>query len=178
MKKIIIILLIVLTLFGCSLSDTPASKVESYLDNYISLNDKVLSDLDEKVNEERLSQSNKNIYKQVLKRQYQNLKYEIKDESIDGNNANVTVKITVYDLYKSILESEYYLNNNENEFYGLDNVFNNDLYDKYRLDEMLKMNDTIEYEIVVDLIKEDNTWVIKEPKREILEKIHGLYEYV
>ncbi|MDD6272764.1 MAG: hypothetical protein PUA90_04530 [bacterium] len=177
MKKILSISLIVLSLFGCSLMDTPSSKVESYLNNYVSLEDEVLSDLDATIENEKLSENNKSIYKQVLKRQYQDLKYEIKDETIDGKNASVVVKITVYDLYKSNVNSEYYLNEHQDEFYTIDNTFDSDLYDKYKLDEMLKIKDTIDYEITFDLVKEDNTWVIKEPSREVLEKLHGLYNY-
>ena len=100
MKKLILISFLVLMLFGCSLMETPSSKVEEYLDNYNSLNDDVLSNLDTTVEDENLSEDNKTIYKQVLKRQYKDLKYEIKDEIIDGDNAQVVTKITVYDLLK------------------------------------------------------------------------------
>ena len=177
MKKLILISFLVLMLFGCSLMETPSSKVEEYLDNYNSLNDDVLSNLDTTVEDENLSEDNKTIYKQVLKRQYKDLKYEIKDEIIDGDNAQVITKITVYDLFKSQNNSENYLNEHQDEFLGLDNLFDNNLFDKYRLDEMLKMEDTVDYEITFELVKEDNTWKIKEPNREILEKLHGLYNY-
>ena len=52
-----------------------------------------------------------------------------------------------------------------------------DSYTKYRLEEMLKMNDTVDYEIKIRLNKEDDEWIIQNPDRETLEKIHGLYDY-
>ena len=42
---------------------------------------------------------------------------------------------------------------------------------------MLKMNDTVDYEIKIHLNKEDDEWIIQNPDRETLEKIHGLYDY-
>lgn len=177
MKKLLVIPFLVLTLFGCSLNETPTSKVEAYLNNYVSLSDTVLTDLDTTVSGENLSDKNKSIYKEVLKRQYENLKYEIKDETINGDKANVKVKIKVYDLYKSTNESQKYRDEHLEDFNDDAGVFDSEKFSKYRLDEMLKMNDTIEYEVTFDLEKKDNTWVLQEPSREVLEKLHGLYNY-
>lgn len=176
MKKIIIVFIMLLSFTGCSLSNTPKSKVESYLNNYNSLGEDVIADMESKVAEENLSKENRNIYKKVLTRQYEDLKYEIKDEVIDGDNATVTVKLTVYDLYKSTQNSLVYLNNNQNEFFE-NNAFSDELYNKYKLNEMLKMNDTIDYEVKFNLNKKDNEWILENPDRATLEKMHGLYNY-
>lgn len=177
MKKIAIIILGILLFYGCNLTNTPTSVVEKYLDDYISLNDNVLENMEMTILDENLSSENRDIYKEVLSRQYENLKYEIKDESINGEDASVLVKISVYDLYKSMNDSTTYMNENYDEFVDDNNMFNQDMFTEYQLNNMLIANDIVEYEITFNLAKKDGNWVLKEPNRETLEKIHGLYNY-
>lgn len=178
MKKIITGILLIIFLTACSMSNTPKSKVEIYMNQFNSLTESVKKDLETTVASENLSQSNKDIYRKVLERQYENLKYTIKDEQINGDNATVTVKITVYDFYKSNVNAEKYYNENQEEFMTENKTaIDVDSYTKYRLKEMLKMNDTVDYEIKIHLNKDDGEWVIQNPDRETLEKIHGLYDY-
>ncbi len=177
MKKIVLLIIsFVLLLSGCSMSNTPSGKVESFLNNYISMSDSVIADLESKVNVEKLSNNNKSIYRDVLTRQYKDLKYEIKDESINGDTAIVKAKITVYDLFKVEKDSLNYANENQKEFL-VDGSYNEDVFNEYRLNEMMKTNDTVSYEIDFYLNKKDNEWILQEPDRITLEKIHGLYNY-
>lgn len=178
MKNILKSILVVFMLTACSLSNTPKTKVDIYLSQYNSLTENVKKDLEVSVSGENLSNDNKDIYRKVLERQYQNLKYKIKDEQINGDNATVTVQITVYDFYKSNKNAENYYNEHMDEFVT-DNGTTIDMesYTKYRLNEMLKTTDTIDYEIKFNLTKEDNEWTIQSPDRVTLEKIHGLYDY-
>ena len=83
MKKIIVLVMMVLSLLGCNMSNTPSNEVERYLDNFNNLSDEVIMDVDSKVSMEELNNENKEIYKKVLLRQYENMKYEITDESIE-----------------------------------------------------------------------------------------------
>lgn len=175
MKKILIVLMITI-LSACSLSNTPVSKVELFLNNYINLTEDVKEDLETKVSLENLNDSNKDIYREVLTRQYNNLKYTIKDESIDGNKATVKVNISVYDLYRVSKDTENYMKENIEEFQN-NNIFSQELYNTYKLNEMLKYNEKVDYEITFNLTKEDGTWILNEPDRVVLEKIHGLYNY-
>lgn len=177
MKKLLTIAFFVIMLFGCNLTNTPSNKVSQYLDNFNQLSDDVILDVESKVSNENLSNSNKDIYKKVLSRVYQDMKYEIKDESINGDKAIVTVKITVYDLYKSKEESDIYMNENTSEFYKTDNTFDSNLYDEYRLNKMLNQTETVDYEITFNLNKKDGEWVLDIPDRVMLEKLNGLYNY-
>ena len=176
MKKIIVFVLI-LVLFSCNFSNTPRDRVEEYLSSYNSLSDAVVLDIDTKVAGEDLSKENKEIYKKVLLRQFENMKYEIKDESISGDKATVLVKITVFDLYRADKESNMYMNENQSEFYNVNNLFDDDLYNEYRLKKMLEASDKIEYEVKFYLNKKDDKWTLIEPNRDVLEKMHGLYNY-
>ena len=173
MKKIFKVILLSLMLTACSMSNTPKSKVEIYLNQFNSLSENVKKDLETSVASENLSDSNKDIYRKVLERQYENIKYTIKDEQINGDNATVTVQITVYDFYKSNKNAETYYDEHTDEFMTSNGTtIDIEKYNKYRLDEMLKMNETVDYEIKFYLNKEDVEWVIQNPDRTTLEKIH------
>ncbi len=177
MKKIIIFIVSLFLVVGCSCSnDLAADAVEKYLNDYKGLTDDVLKDIDKLVDNEDLNDKEKEIYKEVLKRQYRNLSYTIENESYDGDNANVTVKITVYDLHKVEKEAQDYLNNNEEEFLN-NGVYDSDKYLEYKLDKMKDTEDTTSYNIVFKTIKIDGKWQVEQPDEETLEKIHGIYNY-
>lgn len=177
MKKILLLVICcMLLLVGCGMN-TPKSKVEAYLNRYSSLSDDVKTDLETKVGAESLSIDNQKVYKEALTRQYQNMKYEIKDESIDGDKATVKVKLTVYDLYKVDRDSINYMNNNANEFYDDMNQFSEELFNKYRVNGMLTTNETVNYEVDFYLNKVNGEWILETPDRTTLEKIHGMYNY-
>ena len=177
MKKIIILLITSILLCACDMMDSPTLTVKQYLDNYNSLNENIVEDMESTIIKENLSSDNTSIYREVLKRQYKDLRYEIVDEKIEKDKSEVKVKVTVYDLYNSRVESENYMNDNQSEFMNEENIFDEERYMKYRLDEMLKTKNTITHDIVFNLTKVDKEWKIDEPSRETLEKIHGLYDY-
>jgi hypothetical protein len=176
MKKIIIILLTII-LCACSLTNSPSLKVKEYLDNFNNLDENVIEDMESAIIKENLSSSNTSIYREVLTKQYKDLKYEIVDEKINDDKSEVKVKVTVYDLYNSRVESENYMNENQSEFFNEENIFDEEKYMKYRLDEMLKTKNTITHDITFNLTKINDEWKIDNIDREALEKIHGLYDY-
>ena len=94
---------IVIVLFsGCSMDNTPTKRVENFLDNYKSQNDTVLNQLQEMVSSDTIMDENqRSRYSDIMKRQYKDMTYEIKDETIQGNNATVIAEIEVYDYYKT-----------------------------------------------------------------------------
>ncbi len=176
MKKILSILLIVFILVGCNMSNTPTKKVEEFLMSYQTLSDDVVSDLELSSEMENLSSTNKVTYMDVMQRNYKNLKYEITNEDVNGDEAVVTAKITVYDLYKTMKESNDYLTDNSTEF-EVNGVYDQNKYREYELDQMLKTNNTVDYTINFFLSKVDDEWVLNEPDNIIKEKIHGIYNY-
>ena len=167
MKKVvsvISILVISLIMVGCSCMKTTAKgAVESFLDQYRNLSSSVITDMDEVVDKEK---------------QYSDLKYEIIDESYDGDTAVVESKITVYDLYKVQKEATEYLNDNPNEFNDENGQYDSVKFMDYKLEQMKKNNDTVEYTIKFNLTKDENgNWQVTEISQDDLEKIHGIYNY-
>ena len=177
MKKLFLMLVSLFMVVGCSCSnDKAADAVEKYLNDYKGLGDTVLKDIDDLVEGEDLTDKGKETYKEVLKRQYRDLIYTIENEDYDGDTAKVTVKITVYDLYKAQKDASLYLSNHQDEFLT-DGEYDNNLYMEYKLEEMRNMKDTVSYNIVFYVTKTDGKWYVEQPDEEVLEKIHGVYNY-
>ena len=66
---------------------------------------------------------------------------------------------------------------NQESFLNEENIFDEERYMKYKLDEMLKTKNTITHDITFNLTKVNDEWEINNIDRETLEKIHGLYDY-
>ena len=180
MKKILMILTVfvsVILLSGCTMDNTPTKKVENFLNNYRNLDNSVTSQMDKMINTDNLmSADQKTAYGDVLKRQYQDLTYTIKDERIDGDNATVTAEIEVYDFYKVQTEANKYKTTHESEFMT-DNKFDEEKFMEYKLKQMMNTAERVEYTIDISLTKKDNEWTINELDKTTLEKIHGTYNY-
>lgn len=120
MKKFILCfscIMSIILLSGCSMGNTPTKKVEKFLDNYKNQDETVITQLKDMIDTDSLMNDNqKTTYSDIMKRQYEDLTYEIKDEVIDGDNATVTAEIEVYDYYKINKEAEDYYNSNKEEF--------------------------------------------------------------
>ncbi len=177
MKKYIIVLVTLLFLCACNMKGGPSLKVSEYLDSYNSISEKVIQDMEQSIQTENLSPDNTSLYREVLMKQYKDLKYDIVEENIDGNNAEVKVKITVYDLHNSKVESENYMNEHQDEFMNEENIFDEVKYMKYRLQNMFEVKDTITHDVKFNLTMVDDEWKINDIDRVTLEKIHGLYNY-
>ncbi len=128
MKKYIIIVITILFLCACSMKGAPSLKVSEYLNGYNSLSEAVIGDMETAIQAENLTTENTSLYREVLMKQYQNLKYDIVEENIEGNTAEVKVKITVYDLHNSKVESENYMNEHQDEFLNEENIFDEEKY--------------------------------------------------
>ena len=179
MKKkyllVISMLIMILGTFGCELMQiTPKKKVELLLSDYQNNNDMIISELNDYIKTIATDDSTFEEYKKVYLRQYQDLKYEIKDETIDGDHAKITAQIDVYDYYKADTEAKTFITNNPNEF------TNNGVYDSkkgilYRIESLSKTNDRVTYTITINLTKVNNEWTIDNLTEEDLEKIHGTF---
>ena len=161
---------------ACSLNNTPTSSVEKLLAKYNSNDEEILVELDDYVNDSDLTSEQSKKYKDIYLKQFKDMKYEIKNEKIDGDSAVVTVQVTVYDYYKADKEANDYLKTNPDEF-KKDGDYDKSLFTDYKLKQYSEVNDTVDYTIDFYLTKIDNKWEINELTKEQLEKIHGVYAY-
>lgn len=174
MKKFLLSLIGVVLLTGCGnmeIGNTPSKKVEDYFNKYQTLDKGVLSDLDTTLESDAsISADERKDYRDFMKKHYQDLTYEIKDETINGDSAIVEVEITVRDYSKTISDADAYKDENEGKF-------GDDLasFSAYRLEELKKVTDTVTYTLNITLNKKDDKWVMEQLSNEDLNKINGLY---
>ncbi len=182
MKKILIPIFFVslLLLGGCGekLNNTPTKQVEMFFMNYQTLNQKVISDLDNVLKDDNtMTESQKEKYKKIMKKHYKNLTYDIKDEVVNGDTAVVTVEIEVYDYSKVKASIDEYAKNHSDEFLDENNNYSQEKFIDYRLAELEKVNDKVKYTLDLNLTKVDDKWELNKISSLDEDKILGIYEY-
>ncbi len=179
MKKILIVFSI-LFFVGCSVldvSNTPTKKVEEYLNKFQILDKDVLDDLDKVIDSKtKLNDENKKEYRELIKKQYKDLQYSIKEERIDGDEAFVTAEIKVTDFTKIINEAEVYKRGHIDEFYN-EEIYNDNLYKKYLIDKLREAKDKVTYTIDFTVHKSNGKWKLDPINSVIEDKILGIYNY-
>lgn len=182
MKKLFTVLAILTLFTGCgcrgNLMNTPTKKVEMFLANYQSLDAEVLKQLDKIVaEEENFNTEHRTAYKELMKKHYQALTYDVKDEVIDGDKATVTVEIEVTDYSKAMNEAENYLSEHPEEFKNENNEYDKSLFVTYRLEQLKKVKDKVKYTLELTLTKVDKEWKLDDISDVDERKIHGMYIY-
>ena len=180
MKRFIYVILILcwgFFLTGCMGNKTAQEAVSDYLEMYVTLDSKVIDQLNEFVDNEDLTEEQKVVYKDILRKQYSTMTYTILDETYDGETAYVKTKIQVRDLYKVQKESLNYFNNHKNEFNDENGVYDKSLFLDYKLGEMKNADEMNSYEIEFKVVKDGSNYEVTQLSNEDLEKIHGIYNY-
>lgn len=178
MKKTAILLLLLCLTVGCTLiSDKASDPVKEYLQKYNNHDAEIEVELESLIKNENLTDEQGEKYKEIMKKQYDDLKYEVEEEIYNGEEATVKTKITVYDLYTAQMEAENYKMEHTEEFLNQDGTYNPDIFLNYKLEKMKKQADRKEYEIDFKVIKKDGKWTLETVSTKDLEKIHGIYNY-
>lgn len=182
MKKILIFLMTIGLLTGCSCEKKEemkaSDKVDEYFSKYQQLDEDVLSDLNDVIeSDDTLTKEQKEQYRDIMKKHYKDLEYSIENETIDGDKATVTVKIKVTDFSLILSEAKTYLNSHEEEFKDESGNYDVTLYNSYRLDKLKEADEKVEYTINLTLSKVDNTWYLDDIDSITESKINGTYEY-
>ena len=168
MKKILSLFIFLLLLVGCSLANSPTSKVEDLLTKYQTLDKDIKTGIDEVINEETLTSEQKDRYRNLIEKQYKNLAYQIKDERIDGDTATITTEIEVLDYKKAINEAV--------SKYQDRNDYTVEEYNNSKLDSLEKTKEKVKYTIDFSLTKIENEWKLDDLLEIDRQKIHGLYK--
>lgn len=176
MRRVVIFLTILMIISGCTVFKAKDA-VQEYLGSYNRLTSEVEGELDNLIKEERLEDSQAKKYKEIMLKQYKDLEYEIVNETYNGDEAIVTTKITVYDLYGAQKEAENYKNNNREQFLDENNIYDSTKFLDYKLEQMKKATKRVEYTIDFSVEKKQDRWVLKSITTNDLEKIHGIYNY-
>lgn len=160
MRKLLILVLSFFCVTGCNLGNIPTSKVEDMLSKYQSL--------DESISYDYVSLFNSNVknnlddeYQKLIKKQYKSLVYEIKEESIDGNNATVLVEIKVLDYINTLKDYNNRVLTEEEE--------------KELIEKLNNVKKRITYTVSFSLTKHSDTWEIDSLDEVTIKKILGIY---
>ena len=197
-KIVLGFLFLLVVVAGCSNTmNTPTSKVEEFFSKYQNMDDDVATQLDQVLKDDTtMSDEQKEKYRALMEKQYQNLSYKIEDETINGDNATVDVEIKVLDYATTINNAKKYYEEhkdeieNENKENKEDNtnvvedaiddagtaIKESSAYIDYKLKELESVSDTTTYTITFYLTKEDVKWQLQDISDLDLQKIHGLYE--
>ena len=203
MKKISKVLLVATALFlvvGCgNMMNTPTKKVEEFLSKYQTLDKDVIDQLDDVIDEsESFTEEQREKYHDLMKNQYKNLSYKIKDETEDGDTATVVAEIEVLDYGKAISDAEAYLASNREEFLSdstdntntdntdtntntndndsiIDNAIDKVKFLTYKIKQMADTKDKVTYTINFNLTKENGKWKLNDISDIDRLKLHGLY---
>ena len=128
------------------INNTPTRKVEELLNRYQTLHADVLKDLDKAVAEEELfNNEQRESYKNIMKKHYQNLTYEIKQEEINADHATVKAEITVTDYTKALQDASTYLRDHPEEFADESGEYDASLFTNYRLEQIKNVKDKVTY---------------------------------
>lgn len=182
MKKLIAVVAVLfgLLLFtGCQdMMNTPTKRVEEFLGKYQTMDSEVMKQLDETLDQDNdMTKDQRKDYRDLMKKQYQNLSYKIKDETVNGDDATVEVEVEVYDYHGAIEKAEDYLEDNQKEFLGDDNKIDRGKFTSYKIDQLKSVKEKIKYTLNITVHKKDNKWVMDDISETDREKLHGLYDY-
>lgn len=164
-KKLLFLVLPVLFLIACTMSNTPTSKVEELFSKYQQLDKEINKEITTVLNEQNLSESQKERYRKILEKQYKNLTYQIKDTEEDGKVATVNVEIEVLDLKKAI----------DNLAFD-SSIYTKETYDEEKLNRLESAKDKVKYTLDLTLTKDNNgIWKLDTLNNEQIKKIQGMY---
>ena len=168
MKKILSIFIFLLLLVGCSLSNTPTSKVEELFNKYQTLDTDIKSGIESVLEGESLTNDQKERYRKLMEKQYRNLVYQIKDEIIDGDTAIIVTEIEVTNYKKAINEtSTYYL---DKEGYTVED------YNNTKLNNLEDTKEKVIYTLNIEVKKDnDGNWKLSSLSNDTIKKIQGMY---
>ena len=158
--------------------NTPTKKVEMFFSDYQTLNQDVMDDLDKVVDEEeRFNTKQRETYRELMKKHYQAIQYDVKDERINGDEAEVRTEIEVIDYSKILKNTDRYLQEHRDEFLDEKGQYDETKYMDYRLEQLKEAKETVKYDMTFHLTKKDKEWQMDPLTTEQEQKIHGMYDY-
>lgn len=163
MKKILLIIISLYLLVGCTLGNTPTARIEELLSNYQMNKNNIIVSYNDLTPDTNLSNTTIKAYEDAIRKQYRDMSYEVKDEKIDGETAVVTIEIEVINYGEAI------------------NKFDKSNYESNRYHELItkeleSTKEMITYTLDITLTKDNKgTWVVDELSRENKDKLLGIY---
>lgn len=160
MKKIFLLFFCCLILCGCTKIHAKDA-VKEFLESYRNFSSDVEQSVKDSLNELDINEQQKEQYVLLMKKQFVSMKYKIKAEIFNGNEATVFVDVTVLDYHNSIKKA-FEEDSGENSF-------------SLVLEKMNKEKKYVTYTVSFKTFYENDEWHIEQPSEETLEKLQGIY---
>lgn len=165
MKKLFLLVVITFLVVGCSMANNPTSVVDNLFSKYQKVDEDISMGIESVLDEQNLTTAHRDRYRKLLEKQYKNLSYEVKEETIDGDNAVVTVEIEVIDYHKAVGDLTF-----DSSVYTKEN------FDEEKLNRLEAMSDKVTYTLDLTLTKDtDGNWRLNALTNEQIKKIQGMY---
>ncbi len=180
MKKIVFLLMGIFILTGCGCTligvDSPSMKVDKFLQKYQNKDEAIITQLQTIMDQDSdLIDDQRDKYQNYMEKQYKDMTYIIKDETINGDNATVGVEIKVYNYSKSIKNAEDYIASNASKFTDANGETDTVKVNDYKLEKMDAEDERVTYTLNLTLTKENNEWKVDDLTETQRQKIHGIY---
>lgn len=177
-KEILVVICAALLFTGCSCSindNKPEEAIETFFEKYRAKDDNIIEQLKETIENEDLTDNQKEEYQELMEKQYDQFAYVIKDVKENENNATATVEVTVLNYRSAIDEAEKELEENPEAFNDDEGNFSEEKYMDYRIEKMQEVTDTTTHTIELSLTKENGMWDVDQLSSDDISKLHGLY---
>jgi len=171
------LMLLIFTVGCASMSNTPTARVEEFLRRYQNHSNAVLIELGDFLDTLELDPEVRDDYHQIYLRQYQDMEFEVQDETIEGDQAIVTVVVTVYDYYRANIEINNFIATNPSQFEDAEGNFDPAKAFRHRIDELSRVTNRVEHTIDFSLRRINDEWMLDTPSNNMLEKLHGTFPY-
>ena len=164
-KRIALFSVVLFLLVGCSMSNTPTSNVEALFSKYQQVDIDIDNGIDTILDEQDLTEEHRDRYRRIIEKQYKNMSYEVKNETIDGDNATVTVEIEVIDYKRTIADLTFD-----------STIYTKESFDEEKLTRLENASDKVTYTLELTLTKDsDGIWQLNALTEEQIKKIQGMY---
>lgn len=180
-KLILIILVIFVLLLTVSLvfyvkkigTKSPVTLTEEYMQKYQNLNKEIVDSIVYEFDDD-LTDVQKNKYKEIMKKQYSKMTYEIMDEVVNETDAIITVEFDVYDLSAAMEMADSYVDVYSDRFMK-NGKFDNYAAIDYKLKSLSNCTERIAYSIKFTYYKKDKKWILSDLSDVDLKKLNGTY---
>lgn len=152
---------------------SPVTLTKEYMNRYQKLDKDLIKNIKYEYNDD-LTPTQKEKFEDVMKRQYENMTYEITNEIVNKHDAIITVQFIVYDLSSAMDRANSYVEVYSDKFMK-GNKFDPYKATDYKLQTLKKYEEKVTYSIDFAYYKENGKWKMTDLSDVDLKKLNGMY---
>ncbi len=172
---IIVILGIVFIFKHTSKNYSPEELTNQFFIKYQKEKEEVVSKIQWEFDDE-LSDTQLQRYKQLMKKQYRNLKYSIINSDNGDNDCNVEVHLTVIDLKSAYDKANSYVESHRESFEDEKGDLDINKIIDYKLEQLESAKEIIDYSLKINFYKDSSDhWLMSQLSLSDLQKIDGVF---